>query len=63
MQYEELKDRLVAHYDPDEIVDILGISTEELVDCLQFYLEENPLKLYRFVEFDESIEESYQQDV
>jgi len=28
---EELKDKILAHYDPDELVEYLQISSEELI--------------------------------
>ena len=63
MQQEEVILRMVNHYDPDEIIDILGISTEDLVACLLPYFEENPEKIYRFSEFDFSLDEEYKDDV
>ena len=36
---EELKERIVKNYDPDNLIDILGISTEELVEYLGDYIE------------------------
>lgn len=32
MDFEELKARVSDRYDPDELCDILGITTEDLVD-------------------------------
>ena len=44
---EELKEYIVKHYDPDEFVDILGISTEELVEAFEDLII---LKRYKFDE-------------
>lgn len=44
---EELKEYIVEHYDPDEFVDILGISTEELVEAFEDLII---LKRYKFDE-------------
>jgi len=41
---EELKERIKENYDPDELVDILGISTEDLVEYLSDYIELNRIK-------------------
>jgi len=32
---EELKERIINRLNPEELVDILGLSTEELVDILE----------------------------
>lgn len=30
-----LKTRIAEHYDPDEVLDILGLTSEELIDQLE----------------------------
>ncbi len=44
---EELKEYIVEHYDPDEFIDILDISTEELVEAFEDLII---LKRYKFDE-------------
>ena len=42
---EELKERIVSLYDPDLIVEILEITTEELLDAFEEKLLVNEYKL------------------
>ena len=49
---EELKEKLVAEYDPDDILSELEISTEELLDAFEDKLID---KSFRFEEFDEEV--------
>jgi hypothetical protein len=37
---EELMDRLLTEYDPDDILDLLQISTEDLLDKFSHRVEE-----------------------
>lgn len=41
---EELKERIIETYDPDQLVDILGLTTEQLVDLLEEQIIEQGLK-------------------
>ncbi len=41
---EELKERIIQNYDPDLIVEILEISTEELLNVFEDKLVENTSK-------------------
>lgn len=38
---EELKARIVATYDPDDLIDLLGVTTEQLVDSLEDFILAN----------------------
>ena len=49
---EELKERLVAQYDPDEIVELLDLSTEQIVEAF-----EDLVIKYRY-KFDETGDDS-----
>ena len=51
---EELKEKLIAEYDPDDILSELEISTEELLDAFEDKLID---KSFRFEEFDSETEE------
>ena len=42
---EEVKEKINAEYDPDLIIEVLEITTEELLDCFEDKLVEN---LYKF---------------
>ena len=55
MTTEELKEKMVAEYDPDDLVDMLEVSSQELLDAFEDRLEE---KAYRFREFDDATEET-----
>lgn len=37
----ELRDLIVEQVDPDELIDVLGLTTEDLVDALWEYITEN----------------------
>lgn len=41
LTFTELKDRIIQEYDPDLLCDILQVTTEELVDALEFKILEN----------------------
>jgi len=32
LTFEEMKEKILERYDPDDILDILGLSSEQLVD-------------------------------
>ena len=40
----ELKEKIVQLYDPDDIIEALEISTEELLDAFEEKLADNVLK-------------------
>jgi uncharacterized protein (DUF433 family) len=40
---EELKDRMKERESPDDILDILEPTTEDLVEALDYYLEDEAL--------------------
>ena len=46
---EELKEKILAEYDPDDLLSQLEISSEELLDAFEDRLID---KAYRFEEFD-----------
>lgn len=35
LSISELKEQLLKYYDPDELVDVLGITSEELLDAFE----------------------------
>lgn len=41
----ELKERLIAQMDPDMLVEVLGVSIDDLVEALSDQIEENYDKL------------------
>lgn len=41
---ETLKDFIIGNYDPDDVLELLGITTEELLDKFQDKLEDNAWK-------------------
>ena len=45
MTLEEIKQRIVENYDPDLLVEILEITSEEILEAFDDKLEE---KLYKF---------------
>lgn len=47
---ETLKDLIIGNYDPDDLLELLGITTEELLDKFEEKLEENA---WKFKEEDE----------
>lgn len=51
---EELKEKIVDNYDPDELVELLDIGIVELVECLHDVIEDNR---HRFEEPDEDEQE------
>ena len=54
---EELKEVLCDHLDPDDIVEALEISTEELLDMFEDKLRANR---YKFLDYEEDYIDEYQ---
>lgn len=52
LTFTELKDRIIQEYDPDLLCDILQVTTEELVDALEFKILDN-IELFEELENDE----------
>lgn len=52
---EEIKERLLRFYDPDDLLEALQISSEELLDRFEDKL------LLRLDKFQEDLEEEYEQ--
>lgn len=50
MTLEELKKRILAECDPDEVVEELDISTEDLIEAFEDRLED---RKFRFLEFED----------
>ncbi len=44
-----LKERIINRLDPEELIDILGLSTEELVDILEAHIN-NSASTFDFLE-------------
>ncbi len=44
---EELKERIIAQVDPDDLLELLDISMEDLVEALSDHIEENYVKIAR----------------
>lgn len=60
MNEEEIKQLLAERYNPEEIVDILGLDTEVLVVLLWDYIEDNLDKFnLQVATFDEIVERVY----
>lgn len=57
---QDLKDRLLATKNPDDLLEILNISAEELLNRFEDKIEERFDELYEEFE-DETSEESYQE--
>lgn len=51
---EELKERVVETYDPELVVDVLQITTQELVDAFEDKLIDNRIK---FKDLEEDVNE------
>ncbi len=51
---ETLKERIVGRYDPDYLVDVLGITSQELLDAFEDKLSE---KREEFSELDDNNDE------
>lgn len=47
---EELKQRLIEQKDPEELIELLGVSMEDLVEALSDHIENRYVKLLRSVE-------------
>ena len=50
MNIEVLKEHIIANYDPDDIIEALELSTEELVDA---FIDRVELNAYKFMEDEE----------
>jgi Mg/Co/Ni transporter MgtE len=50
---EELKERIIAQMDPDTLIEVLGISVEDLVEALSDHIEENYERLIHELPEDE----------
>lgn len=50
---ETLKDFIIGNYDPDDVLELLGITTQELLDKFEERLQENA---YKFKEEEEECE-------
>ena len=50
MTTEELKQKVILEFDPDDILDALEISSEDLLDRFEDRLID---KAYKFMEFDD----------
>ncbi len=44
---EELKERIIAQVDPDTLIELLGITMEDLVEALSDHIEGNYVKIAR----------------
>lgn len=52
---EDVRDKILEEYDPDDLIEALDISTEDLLDKFWDRLEDNS---YKFMEFgDEETQE------
>lgn len=52
MEIDDLTERIVNTLDPDQLVDILGLTTEELCDILWYEIDANKDKFYFLTEED-----------
>lgn len=43
----ELKERIIAQVDPDDLLELLNISMEDLVEALSDFIEDNYVKIAR----------------
>jgi hypothetical protein len=43
----ELKERIIAQVDPNDLLELLDISMEDLVEALSDFIEENYVKVAR----------------
>ena len=44
---EELKERIITQVDPDTLIELLGITMEDLVEALSDHIENNYVKITR----------------
>jgi len=59
----ELKQRLAAKYDPDDLLELLNISSEQLVDVLEDFIIDKQDELTAELEGDdEFFPEEWQED-
>ena len=52
MEIDDLTERIVNTLDPDQLIDILGLTTEELCAILRYEIDENKDKFYFLTEED-----------
>lgn len=57
---EELKQRLAAKHNPDDLLEILNLSSEDLVNAFSDLIEEKQDTLRKGLEEDEEFQEEYQ---
>jgi len=50
---DELVEKLLDRYDPDDIIDLLGITSEDLLEQFQHRIADNYDKVTEAVEYDE----------
>lgn len=56
---EELKEYIIEHYDPDELLEILDLSTEDLVEAFEDKIIEQRWKFDGYKENDDEEEIQY----
>lgn len=49
----EIKEKLIQQVDEVDIVDFLGLTTEDIVNAFEDRIEENPEKFLKLLDFDE----------
>ena len=52
---EELKEKIIDNFDPDDLVDLMNITSEELVEALDYKLEERCIRK-KFMDYFEEEE-------
>jgi translation initiation factor 2 alpha subunit (eIF-2alpha) len=60
--YNELKERIAQRLNPDEIVELLNISTKELLEEFGYKIEEHYEELIKEFDDEEDSEESENRD-
>lgn len=54
MTLDDLKEYILNNFDPDDVLDALDLSTEDLLDAFEDRLIE---RAYKFVETEEEVED------
>ena len=49
----EIKEKLIQQVDEVDIVDFLGLTTEDIVNAFEDIIEENPEKFLKLLDFDD----------
>lgn len=49
----EIKEKLIQQVDEVDIVDFLGLTTEDIVNAFEDLIEENPEKFLKLLDFDD----------